>query len=149
MPAFAGRASGKVQLIMNNHRRNKAFTLVELLVVVLILAILVAVALPLYLDSVKTSERSACATNIKSIATGVQAWKAKNRTLSYSAFVYPTNIVGPGLDFIVAPTCPHNGTSAYTVTATTAAYRVNCTWTDHAAAGTHYIRWEDGVFYGL
>jgi prepilin-type N-terminal cleavage/methylation domain-containing protein len=133
---------------MIHSRKRRGFTLIELLVVVLILAILAAVALPLYLDSIKTSERSACATNIKTIATAVQAWKTKNRTLPYST-VFGAPDVTDLVDLQVAPTCPADG-SAYNIEVATLganaadSFRVECTNTDHAA-----VNWDNGVMSGV
>jgi len=52
----------------------RGFTLVELLVVVLILAILMAVALPLYLKAASNSERRVCRENMRSIANAEQSY---------------------------------------------------------------------------
>jgi type IV pilus assembly protein PilA len=54
--------------------RREGFTLVELLVVVLILAILMAVALPLYLRATAHSERRACRANMRTLANAEQAY---------------------------------------------------------------------------
>ena len=64
---------------MKRMNKKGAFTLIELLVVVLILAILTAVALPLYLSSVKDSEKKTCQTNMQTIANAVQAYKVRTR----------------------------------------------------------------------
>ena len=53
---------------LTSRRNKKGFTLVELLVVVLILATLLAVALPLYLSSVADSSKKTCRANMQSIA---------------------------------------------------------------------------------
>ena len=45
---------------IKSRRNRKGFTLIELLVVVLILAILMAVAMPLYLSAVADSQKKTC-----------------------------------------------------------------------------------------
>ena len=65
-------------------RRKKGFTLIELLVVVLILAILMAVALPLYLSAVADSETKTCRANLQTISGAVQAYRVKNRMPDYT-----------------------------------------------------------------
>jgi type IV pilus assembly protein PilA len=63
-------------------KNRRAFTLVELLVVVLILAILMAVALPLYLGAIASSERGAARANMQTIANANQSYRLKNSTYS-------------------------------------------------------------------
>ncbi len=68
-------------------RNRKGFTLIELLVVVLILAILMAVAMPLYLSAVADSQRKTCRANMQTIANAVQAARVKTGASNYTALV--------------------------------------------------------------
>ena len=87
----------------------KGFTLVELLVVVLILATLMAVALPLYLSSVADSSKKTCRANMQSIANAAQAWKVKNRAADFSTLTI--SALTPDLG--ATPVCPDGG--AYSI----------------------------------
>ena len=60
---------------LQTRKANRAFTLVELLVVVLILAILMAVALPLYLGAIRNSERGAARANMQTLANANQSFR--------------------------------------------------------------------------
>ena len=92
--------------------RRTAFTLIELLVVVLILGILLAVAIPLYLSSVKNSATQTVKGNLRTIGQAAQAYKVKNNA-------YPSSIndVLPDLGS-AAPTGPR--TVTYSLTGSTA-----------------------------
>ncbi len=85
--------------------RRKGFTLIELLVVILILAILMAVALPLYLGAVSDSQTKTCRANMQTIANAEAAYKTSNPLHTYS-----TNLSDllPNLGSI--PVCPSGGT---------------------------------------
>jgi prepilin-type N-terminal cleavage/methylation domain-containing protein len=92
----------------NRVRKNRctAFTLIELLVVVLILGILLAVAIPLYLSSVKNSATQMVKGNLRTIGQAALAYKMKNNT-------YPSalgDVVGADKDLQVAPRGPRGVT---------------------------------------
>ena len=54
--------------LLRRNRNRKGFTLIELLIVILVLAILMAVALPLYLGAVADSQLKTCRANMQTIA---------------------------------------------------------------------------------
>jgi len=103
-------------------RRFRGFTLIELLVVILILAILMAIALPLYLRAVRDSEKQTCRANMQTIANAAQAWKVRNPSHQWpqsmdELFTNPDpnpNATTPGpsdVDLIApGPQCPSDPT---------------------------------------
>lgn len=104
-------------------RKRRGFTLIELLVVVLILAILMAVALPLYLNAVADAETKTCRSNLQTISNAVQAKRVSTRT-AYAA-IAAGGLVAALPDLQSAPICPSAG--AYSVALTPAPYTVSCT----------------------
>jgi general secretion pathway protein G len=56
--------------------RDRAFTLVELLIVVVILGILAAIVVPSFANAVEPSRHSAFATNMRAFAQGLQFYRA-------------------------------------------------------------------------
>jgi prepilin-type N-terminal cleavage/methylation domain-containing protein len=85
----------------------RAFTLVEMLVVVLILAILMAVALPLYMAAINESARRTARGNLHTLINAEQTYRLKNdryTDIVADLIISPTNprgvidkdIVGPG-----------------------------------------------------
>ncbi|MCS6776706.1 MAG: prepilin-type N-terminal cleavage/methylation domain-containing protein [Chloroherpetonaceae bacterium] len=98
----------------------RGFTLVELLVVVLILAILMAVALPLYLGAIASSEKATARANMQTIANANQSFKlqtgafATNIAQLYSpnSDLGPNPLTGPGTrtyDLLTTGACDHDG----------------------------------------
>lgn len=104
--------------------RKRGFTLIELLVVVLILAILMAVALPLYLNAVRDSQLKTCRSNMQTIANAVHAaYVASGGTTTYDDM--ETNVANaagslhtmlPDLG-AADPICPSVGAASYTIVA--------------------------------
>jgi type IV pilus assembly protein PilA len=95
---------------MKKTNRFRGFTLIELLVVVLILAILMAVALPLYLSSQQNAEKRTCRANMQTIANAIQAAKVTNRYTDYATFIGAAVNTTNEPDLQSPPICPSGGT---------------------------------------
>ena len=108
-------------------RRKGGFTLIELLVVVLILAILMAVALPLYLSAVADSETKTCRSNMQTVANATQAYRVKYRLTNYAAVAADETLLNADLQF--SPVCPSGGGYSVTDNVPAGAFTVTCTST--------------------
>lgn len=91
-------------------RSKKGFTLVELMVVVIILGILVAIAIPIYNNVTGDAQKKACAANERTLEGAVAMYQAAKGGAMPSSV---NELVEEG--FIEAePTCPVDG-SSYTL----------------------------------
>ena len=85
------------------------FTLVESLMMVLVMAVGMAVSIPLFVSAMNDSKKKQCRANMQAIANAEEQYKIKTVPHTYTTAL--TNLVG---DFPVVPICPNGGT--YTVT---------------------------------
>lgn len=100
-------------------KRNRGFTLIELMITVAIVGILATVAYPLYLDQIRKSKRAEAQATLMNIATRQQQTLLDSR--SYAPSVSALNVT-------ITPTL----TSAYTVsffigTATVPSFTISAT----------------------
>jgi type II secretion system protein G len=89
-------------------RNNKGFTLVELMVVLLIIGILVAIAIPIYNKTQDDAKKKACQSNLRTLDGAAAQYYAANET-------WPGNVddlVNAGY-LKTAPNCPANKTAGY------------------------------------
>ena len=74
--------------MLSKLRSKKGFTLIELMIVVAIIGILAAIAIPQFAAYREKAYHSATASDLKNMKTGLEAYNADNQ-------VYPTNLATP------------------------------------------------------
>ncbi len=107
---------------MHNRRNASGFTLIELMVVVAVVAILLAIALPSYMDYVVRSKIRTAQADLQALSAAVE--NQRQRTLSYpSAAATDTNAVKAAFSTWSPASKPadfgfaYSNTAGYTLTA--------------------------------
>src|SRR3982751_3752406 len=100
--------------------RNSGFTLVEIMIVVAIIGLLAAIAIPNFIKARTTSQMNACINNLRQIDGAVQQWALETKQGAGAVAAY-SDISGYLKNAVI---CPSGGTAfsdSYTMGATIAA----------------------------
>lgn len=87
----------------------RAFTLVEIMIVVLIIGILMGIALPQFLNARSRSWHRSCLSNLRAMDNAKEVWAMEMRQAPGTAVV-ESDLVPDFIRGTALPDCPANGT---------------------------------------
>jgi prepilin-type N-terminal cleavage/methylation domain-containing protein len=91
----------------NNTSRKSGFTLVEIMIVVAIIGLLAAIAIPNFVRARTQSQKNACINNLRQIDGATQTWALENKQAANASVTF-SDIVSYLKNEV---TCPSGGTA--------------------------------------
>jgi prepilin-type N-terminal cleavage/methylation domain-containing protein len=119
-----------------NRRRERGFTLVEIMIVVLIIGILLAIAVPSFINARERSRANACRSNLRQIQAAKEQW-AMATNQGRDATPDWNNLVPNFLQ--QQPRCPSNGTYTIGNMATNPTCSIGNNGTDNDTSDDHAL----------
>ena len=110
---------------MKKQTRKSGFTLVEIMIVVAIIGLLAAIAIPNFVRARETARKNACIGNLRQIESAKEQWALENKKAATetpaASELYPDKYIKS------TPECPAGGTYSINNLGT----RPTCSITDH------------------
>jgi prepilin-type N-terminal cleavage/methylation domain-containing protein len=92
-------------------RGKKGFTLVEIMIVVAIIGLLAAIAIPSFIKARESSQTNACINNLRQIDAAKEQWALANKKVTGDAVIDAD--VNAYIKGAATPVCPADGTYTY------------------------------------
>ena len=118
---------------------NRAFTLIEIMIVVLIIGILLAIAVPNFVRAREASRAKACVANLKQIDSAKEQWAMDNRATTGGSAPAPSGLSGSAGYIKTEPACPSSGTYSSSAVGTSPSCTVGSTQSGGVAALDHIL----------
>ena len=108
----------------------QGFTLVEIMIVVAIIGLLAAIAIPSFMKARTQSQANACINNLRQIEAAKEQWALEKRK-GQSAAVVTTEVLEYIKNPVSATNCPGGGSITFNVIGTSAACSLATATTPH------------------
>ena len=127
-------------LVRKRNKREEGFTLIELVIVIAIIGILMAIAIPNYMRAREAAAASATQANLRNLATALELFMAENNLSTYPPVTGVAEDINAALDPYFdgpAPTPPAGGNYQY----------APVTPTD-GTTNSSFLIWDPNVYAG-
>src|SRR5438874_13512058 len=94
-------------------RNLRGFTLVEIMIVVLIIGILLAIAVPNFIKARETSRAKSCVANLKQIQAAKEQWAMDNKIAATGVTPGSSDLIGSTSYIKNTPVCNSGGTYTF------------------------------------
>lgn len=92
---------------LSNAAGQKGFTLIELVIIIVVLGILAAVAIPKYQDITTQAKEASCRASLGALRSGITIWYA-NKAVTTGTASWPSLVAVQTIDSVMTQSLPRN-----------------------------------------